>query len=72
LFLHYQKDAVEAWADADPGEPERASLEIVEVAQIPFILTLKPPAATPEPVNAAAGDFPLLGPLPGSRFRSSD
>ena len=70
LFLHYQKDGVEAWAETDPS-PERASVEIVEIAPIPFIFTLKPPAATPEPVNATAGDFPWLGPLPGWQFRSS-
>jgi OmpA-OmpF porin, OOP family len=70
LFLHYQKDGVEAWAETDPS-PERASVEVVEVAPIPFTFTLKPPAATPEPVNATAGDFPWLGPLPGWQFRSS-
>ena len=69
-FLHYQKDGVEAWADAYPS-PERAVVEIVEVAPIPFTFTLKPPAATPEPVSATAGDFPWLGPLPGWQFRSS-
>jgi outer membrane protein OmpA-like peptidoglycan-associated protein len=70
LFLHYQKDGVEAWAETDPS-PERASVEIVEIAPMPFSFTLTPPSATPEPVNPAAGDFPWLGPLPGSRFRSS-
>jgi outer membrane protein OmpA-like peptidoglycan-associated protein len=70
LFLHYQKDGVEAWAETDPS-PERASVEIVEIAPIPFTFTLKPPAATPEPVSATAGDFPWLGPLPGWQFRSS-
>ncbi len=71
MLLHYQKDGVEAWADASPGEPERASVEIVEIAPMPFQFALKAPAATPEPVNPAAGDFPWLGPLPGSKFRSS-
>jgi len=71
LFLHYQKDGVEAWAETDPGEPEHAAVEMVEIAPIPFTFTLKPPATTPEPVNATAGDFPWLGPLPGWQFRSS-
>lgn len=70
LFLHYQKDGVEAWAETDPS-PERASVEIVEIAPMPFQFTLTAPSATPEPVNPAAGDFPWLGPLPGSKFRSS-
>jgi len=70
MFLHYQKDGVEAWAETYPS-PERAAVDIVEIAPIPFSFTLKPPSATPEPVNPAAGDFPWLGPLPGSKFRSS-
>jgi len=70
LLLHYQKDGVEAWADIYPS-PERAVVDTVEIAPIPFTFTLKPPSATPEPVNPAAGDFPWLGPLPGSKFRSS-
>jgi len=71
LFLHFQKDGVEAWAQTDPLGPERAEVDIVEVAPIPFTFTLKRPAAIPEPVNATAGDFPWLGPLPGWQFRSS-
>jgi outer membrane protein OmpA-like peptidoglycan-associated protein len=71
LFLHYQKGGVEAWATTGPGDPERASVDMIEIAPMPFTFTLKQPAATPEPVNPAAGDFPWLGPLPGSRFRSS-
>jgi len=71
LFLHYQKDGVEAWATTGPGDPERASVDMVEIAPMPFKFTLTPPSATPEPVNPAAGNFPWLGPLPGSRFRSS-
>jgi outer membrane protein OmpA-like peptidoglycan-associated protein len=38
---------------------------------MPFKFTLTAPSATPEPVDPAAGDFPWLGPLPGSKFRSS-
>jgi len=71
MFVHYQKDGVEAWAETDPLGPERAEVNIVEIAPIPFTFTLKPPAATPEPVSATAGDFPWLGPLPGWQFRSS-
>jgi len=71
LFLHYQKDGVEAWATTGPGDPERAGVDMVEIAPMPFKFTLTPPSATPEPVNAAVGDFPWLGPLPGSKFRSS-
>jgi hypothetical protein len=72
MFLHYQKDGVEAWAETDPGGAERASVDIVDIASMPFTFTLKQPAATPEAVNTTAGDFPWLGSLPGSRFRSGD
>ena len=71
LFVHYQKDGVEAWATTGPGDPERAGVDMIEVAPIPFKFTLTPPSATPEPVDAAKGDFPWLGPLPGSKFRGS-
>jgi len=71
LFLHYQKGGVEAWATTGPGDPERAGVDMVEIAPMPFTFTLRPPAATPEPVDPSKGDFPWLGPLPGSKFRSS-
>ncbi|MGD0740064.1 MAG: OmpA family protein [Terracidiphilus sp.] len=70
MFVHYQKNGVEAWAEAYPS-PERAVVEIVEVAPIPFSFTLTPPSATPEPVDPNKGNFPWLGPLPGWQFRSS-
>src|ERR1039457_6974206 len=71
MFLHYQKDGVEAWADTDTQGNERDSVEIVEIAPMPFKFTLTAPSATPEPVDPNAGDFPWLGPLPGSKYRSS-
>jgi len=71
LFLHYQKDGVEAWAETDPGGAERASVDLIEIAPMPFKFTLTPPSATPEPVDPNASDFPWLGPLPGSKYRSS-
>ena len=71
LFLHYQKDGVEAWAETDPGPAERASVDLIEIAPMPFKFTLTAPSATPEPVDPNAGDFPWLGPLPGSKYRSS-
>ena len=36
LYLHYQKDGVEAWAETDTRGIERASVDIVEIAPIPF------------------------------------
>ena len=71
LYLHYQKNGVEAWAETDTQGIERASVDIIEIAPIPFNFTLTAPSATPEPVNPDKGDFPWLGPLPGSKYRSS-
>jgi outer membrane protein OmpA-like peptidoglycan-associated protein len=68
LFLHYQKNGVEAWATTDPLGAEREEVEIVEIAPMPFAFTLAPPAATPETIVAATGDFPYLVQLPGSRL----
>lgn len=67
LFVHYQKDGVEAWAETDTQGNERASVDMVEITPIPFNFTLTAPSATPEPVDANAGDFSWLGPLPGSK-----
>jgi hypothetical protein len=71
LFIHYQKDGVEAWAETDTQGNERTSVDMIEIAPMPFTFTLTAPSATPEPVDPDAGDFPWLGPLPGSEFRSS-
>lgn len=68
LFMHYQKNGVESWAEVSTSGIERTEVEIVEIAPIPFTFTLASPAATPEKIVAATGDFPYLVPLPGSRF----
>ena len=72
LWLHYQKNGVEAWAVTGVGDPERAGVEIVEIAPMPFTFTLTPPSSTPEKITAASGDFPYLTPLPGSKFHSGE
>jgi outer membrane protein OmpA-like peptidoglycan-associated protein len=36
---------------------------------VPVTLTLKAPASTPEKMDAQQGDFPYLGPMPGSNFQ---
>lgn len=71
LWMHYQKDGIDAWALLGTGDPERAGVEMVETAPLPFAFTLVEPAAVPETVSATTGDFPYLGPLPGSKFRNS-
>jgi outer membrane protein OmpA-like peptidoglycan-associated protein len=43
-------------------------VDVIEIAPLPFTLTLAAPAATPEKIAADQGDFPYLAPLPGSKF----
>jgi OOP family OmpA-OmpF porin len=67
--LQYSKNGVQAWTNIDTdGSPLIFRLDVIEVALLPFTLTLAPPAATPEKIAADKGDFPYLAPLPGSKF----
>ena len=70
LWMHYSKGGVEAWALLGTGGPERAGVEIIEIAPMPVTLTLAEPATVPEVIKPATGDFPYLGPIPGTKFRS--
>lgn len=65
--LHYAKNGVEAWANMD-NDFSIFRLDAIEVAPLPFTLTLAAPAATPEKIESDKGDFPYLAPLPGSKF----
>src|ERR1017187_2765714 len=67
--LQYAKAGVQAWANVDTdGYPLLFRLDVIEIAPLPFTLTLAAPAATPEKIAADKGDFPYLAPLPGSKF----
>jgi outer membrane protein OmpA-like peptidoglycan-associated protein len=67
--LQYKRDGVEAWANVDTdGSPLIFRLDVIEIAPLPFTLTLAAPAATPEKIATDKGDFPYLAPLPGSKF----
>jgi OOP family OmpA-OmpF porin len=65
--LHYAKNGVEAWANMD-NDFSNFRLDVIEIAPLPFTLTLAAPAATPEKIATDKGDFPYLAPLPGSKF----
>jgi OOP family OmpA-OmpF porin len=68
--LQYAKNGVQAWANVDTdGSPLLFRVNVIEIAPLPFTLTLAAPAATPEKIATDTGDFPYLAPLPGSRFR---
>ncbi len=65
VVLHYNRDGVEAWANA--GTDTNFYAEIIEVTPPPVSLTLTEPAAIPEKLPAGnKGDFPFLTPIPGS------
>jgi OOP family OmpA-OmpF porin len=67
--LQYSKNGVQAWANVDAGgSPVIFGLDVIEIAPLPFTLTLTAPAATPEKIATETGDFPYLAPLPGSKF----
>src|ERR1022692_1915624 len=67
--LQYAKNGVQAWANVDTdGSPLLFRLDVIEIAPLPFTLPLVAPAATPEKIESDKGDFPYLGPLPGSKF----
>ena len=70
FYAYYKQSGVEAWATMWPG-PERATIELIESAPMPFKFTLAAPSVTPESVSPTAGDFPYLMPLPGAKLRSS-
>jgi outer membrane protein OmpA-like peptidoglycan-associated protein len=65
--LQYAKNGVQAWANMDT-DFAFFRLDVIEVAPLPFTLTLTAPAATPEKIATDKGDFPYLAPLPGSKF----
>ncbi len=65
--LQYAKNGVQAWANLD-NDFANFRLDVIEIAPLPFTLTLTPPAATPEKIATDKGDFPYLAPLPGSKF----
>jgi OOP family OmpA-OmpF porin len=65
----FSRNGVDAWAVIDFFN-NRLQLKMVEVAPLPFTLTLTPPAATPEKMASPdKGDFPCLTPMAGSTFR---
>ena len=65
--MQYAKDGVQAWANVDT-DFAFFRLDVIEIAPLPFTLTLAAPAAPPEKIAPDKGDFPYLAPLPGSKF----
>ncbi|MFI4983094.1 MAG: OmpA family protein, partial [Nevskiales bacterium] len=68
--LHLQKNGIDAWANIGIFGADDMRMDVVETGQPPTLPPFAPPAATPERINPAHGDFPYLPPLPGSKFQS--
>jgi OOP family OmpA-OmpF porin len=65
----YSRDGVDGWALIDFFN-NRLQLKMVEVAALPFTLTLTPPTAAVEKMASPdKGDFLYLLPMTGSNFR---
>lgn len=69
VTVTYKQNGVEAWAAVDMLYTV-VRVNMVLVGPPPVSLTLAAPAATPEKIAVAHGDFPYLAPLPGSKFHS--
>jgi OOP family OmpA-OmpF porin len=67
--FQYSKNGVQAWANVDTDRsPLLFRVNVIEIAPLPFTLTLAPPAPTPEKIATDQVDFPYLSSLPGSKF----
>ncbi|MBF0296111.1 MAG: OmpA family protein [Magnetococcales bacterium] len=66
VTLRLQRDGKALWGYLQIGQPREMRLELVETGAGVRKHALKPPAAKPEVLADASGDFPFLTPLPGS------
>jgi outer membrane protein OmpA-like peptidoglycan-associated protein len=69
-MMRYQKNGKDVWGYLKIFGRDDMRLQLVEVGGGVDDFVLPPPAAKPETVAAAKGDFPYLLPLPGSKFLS--
>lgn len=67
-MMRYQKDGKDVWGYVKIFGTDDMRLNLIEVGQAASLLTINPPAATPEKFAADKGDFPYLPPLPGSKL----
>ncbi|MBF0180791.1 MAG: OmpA family protein [Magnetococcales bacterium] len=66
VTLRLRRDGRELWGYLEIGQPREMRVQLVETGASARKHTLKPPAAKPEALADANGDFPFLTPLPGS------
>ncbi|MEO7361414.1 MAG: hypothetical protein ABI120_13865, partial [Gemmatimonadaceae bacterium] len=59
-MMRYQKDGRDVWGYIKVFGSDDMRLNLVEITQAANLLTINPPAATPEKFAAETGDFPYL------------
>jgi hypothetical protein len=64
--VHATKGNRDLWADLGVSFADDIDVRLLEVAPVPLKLTLKPPAAKPEPTPGEKDHCPFFTPLPGS------
>lgn len=69
-LLHYAKNGSDSWIGLSIFSLDWIVFDLVEVKPQPLVFKLSTPAATPEKIVAAKGDFPYLASLPESKYRS--
>ena len=67
-MMRYQKNGKDVWGYVKVFGTDDMRLNLIEVGQATSLLTISPPAATPEKVTPEKGDFPYLPPLPGPKL----
>ncbi len=69
-MMRYQKDGRDVWGYIKIFGTDDMRLNLVEIAHAVNLVTITPPAATPEKFAVEKGDFPYLPSLIGSTFKS--
>jgi len=69
-MMRYQRDGRDTWGYVKIFGSDDMRLNLVETAQATSLLTINPPATTPEKFSAEKGDFPYLPPLTGSTLKN--
>jgi OOP family OmpA-OmpF porin len=66
--MRYQKNGKDVWGYVKIFGTADMRLNLIEVGQPVSLVTINPPAATPEKFTVEKGDYPYLPPLPGSKL----
>lgn len=67
VMMRYQKNGKDVWGYMKVFGTDDMRLNLIEVGEAVSLITINPPAATPEKFTVEKGDYPYLPPLPGSK-----